>query len=128
MYYVHPVSGFDAGMLHYAAINKKHVLEPDVVAYFSLNQNNLPITLLMRWIVAQTQHSSWMFFDYLTLILVDISALFNLLTIVVLKHRTLGTAIYIHCTWLLFFLSIIMPYTDAWVLPLYLSIFYAIAS
>ncbi|WP_317853361.1 glycosyltransferase family protein [Liquorilactobacillus hordei] len=48
VYYVHPVSGFDAGMLHYAAVNPKHVLEPNVAAYYSLNRNNLPITLLMR--------------------------------------------------------------------------------
>ncbi|QFQ74456.1 TIGR03766 family XrtG-associated glycosyltransferase [Liquorilactobacillus mali] len=117
VYYVHPVSGFDAGMLHYAAVNHKHVLEPNVAAYYSLNQNNLPITLLMRWIIVQTGHSSWMFFDYTTLVLVDISAILNILSIAIVKRKSLGIAIYVHCAWLLFFLSIIMPYTDAWVLP-----------
>lgn len=117
VYYVHPVSGFDAGMLHYAAVNPKHVLESNVIAYYSLNQNNLPITLLMHWITVQTGHSSWIFFDYITLVLVDISAVLNILSIAIVQRKSIGTAIYMHCAWLLFFLSIIMPYTDAWVLP-----------
>lgn len=118
VYYVHPVSGFDAGMLHYAAVNPNHVLEPNVVAYYSLNRNNLPITLLMRWIIVQTGYSSWMFFDYITLILVDLSAILNILCVALIRRKALGTAIYMHCAWLLFFPSIIMPYTDAWSLPL----------
>jgi integral membrane protein (TIGR03766 family) len=116
--YVHPVVGFDAGMLHFAAISQKHVLEPDVVAYYSLNNNNLPIMLLMRWIVVVTHQTSWFFFDYVTLFLVDLSALLNILCIFVVKPQATATAIYFHCGWLALFPSIIMPYTDAWVLPL----------
>nr|WP_137641684.1 TIGR03766 family XrtG-associated glycosyltransferase [Lactiplantibacillus modestisalitolerans] len=114
---VHPVSGFDAGMLHYAAVNPQHVQEFAVRGYFSVNQNNLPIMLLMRQIVVVTGQTSWQFFDYLTLVLVDLSALFNLLTIAVLNRRTLGIGLYLHAAWLAVFPSILMPYTDAWVLP-----------
>ncbi len=114
---VHPVSGFDAGMLHYAAVSKKHVLEPNVAAYYSLNQNNLPITLVMRWLVVKTGQTSWLFFDLLTVALVDLSAFLNLGSIYCLKPAALPGAIYLHCGWLFFFPSIIMPYTDAWVLP-----------
>lgn len=115
--YVHPVSGFDAGMLHYAAVNPKHVLEIGVSSYYSLNQNNLPIMLFMRWLVVHTGQTSWQFFDYLTIIFVDVSALFNLLTIAIVKRRSLGIGLYLHAAWLAVFPSILMPYTDAWVLP-----------
>lgn len=115
--YVHPVSGFDAGMLHYAAVNPLHVLEPGVNAYYSINQNNLPIMLVMRWLVVHTGQSSWQFFDYLTLVLVDISAIINLLTIIVVKRDSLSIGIYMHAAWLAIFPSILMPYSDAWVLP-----------
>lgn len=121
--YVHPVSGFDAGMLHYAAVNSIHVKEPGVVACFSMNTNNLPITLLMRYIVIHTGYSSWAFFDFITLSLVDLSAIFNLCSVVLVNRRRLGAAMYLHCGWLLLFPSIIMPYTDAWVLPLVSLIF-----
>lgn len=115
--YVHPAAGFDAGALHYAAVSHRHVLETNVTAYYSLNQNNLPIMLAMRWLVVHTGQNSWQFFDYLTLGMVDLSALLNLLTVVVLKRRYLGVSLYLHAAWLAVFPSILMPYTDAWVLP-----------
>ena len=117
VHYVHPVSGFDAGMLHYAAVDPNHVLEPGVNAYYSINQNNLPIMLVMRWLVVHTGQSSWEFFDYLTLFLVDFSAIINLITIFIFKRSDLGIGLYIHATWLAIFPSILMPYSDAWVLP-----------
>lgn len=116
--FVHPVSGFDAGMLHYAAVSPKHVLEVGVTAYYSLNQNNLPIMLLMRWIVVATGWTSWQAFDYITLFFVDLSAIFNLLSIFIIRRKALGVSIYLHVAWLAVFPSILMPYTDAWVLPL----------
>lgn len=115
---VHPVSGFDAGMLHYAAVDPKHVLEPGVTSYYSLNQNNLPIMLFMRWLVVQSGQTSWQFFDYLTIAFVDLSAIFNLGSVYLAKKSALGTAMYVHVLWLVVFPSILMPYTDAWVLPL----------
>lgn len=116
--FIHPVSGFDAGMLHYAAVSAKHTKEVGVTAYYSLNQNNLPITLVMHWMTEVSGLTSWEFFDYVTLVFVDISALLNFATVYLLRKPALGSAIYIHAAWLAVFPSIIMPYTDCWVLPL----------
>lgn len=118
IYFVHPVSGFDAGMLHYAAVNVTHVQEVGVTSYYSLNQNNMPIMLFMHWLVTLTGQTSWMFFDYVTLFFVDLSAVMNLLIVMLVQRRALGTAMYLHAAWLAVFPSIIMPYTDAWGLPL----------
>ncbi|WP_125713392.1 TIGR03766 family XrtG-associated glycosyltransferase [Companilactobacillus kedongensis] len=116
--YCHPGSGFDSGMLLHAAESTKHAEEVDVTSYFSLNQNNLPIMLFMHWLVTLSGKSSWLFFDYVTLVSVDLSALINLMSIMLIKKRMLGTALYMHSSWLMVFPTIIMPYTDAWSLPL----------
>ncbi|MGA3430648.1 hypothetical protein ACA584_02190 [Lactiplantibacillus plantarum] len=116
--FVHPVSGFDAGMLHYAATSAKHVQEVGVTAYYSLNQNNMPIMLFMHWLSEVTGQTSWQFFDYVTLFFVDLSAAFNLMSVFVVRRSALGIAMYLHAGWLAVFPSIIMPYTDAWGLPL----------
>lgn len=116
--YVHPVSGFDAGMLHYAATSSKHVKEIGVTAYYSLNQNNMPIMLFMHWLSQISGQTSWLFFDYVTLFFVDLSAVLNLCSVVVVQRRALGVAMYLQAGWLAVFPSIIMPYTDAWGLPL----------
>ncbi|MCT0495487.1 TIGR03766 family XrtG-associated glycosyltransferase [Lactiplantibacillus plantarum] len=116
--FVHPVSGFDAGMLHFAATSAKHVQEVGVTAYYSLNQNNMPIMLFMHWLSEVTGQTSWQFFDYVTLFFVDLSAAFNLMSVFVVRRSALGIAMYLHAGWLAVFPSIIMPYTDAWGLPL----------
>ncbi|APX71259.1 hypothetical protein M5C72_10875 [Companilactobacillus allii] len=120
--YVHPVAGFDAGALHYAAISAEHAKEVNTIAYYSLYPNNILSMLGMHWLTEVSGQTSWQFFDYVTLALVDLSAIFNLLSVVVVRKRLLGVAMYIHCAWLAVFPSIIMPYTDAWVLP-FISLF-----
>lgn len=117
VYYVHPEAGFDAGALHYAAISSENAKEPNMTAYYSLYPNNLLSTLVMHWLTVISGQTSWQFFDYVTLFLVDLSAAFNLASVAIVKKKALGTALYIHCAWLAVFPSIIMPYTDAWVLP-----------
>lgn len=116
--FVHPVAGFDAGMLHYAAVSKDRVLEAEVQGYFSLNQNNLPIMLVMRKMVEITGQTSWQFFDYVTLFFVDLSVLLNILTVRVIAPKAQAFSMYLQGAWLLVFPSILMPYTDTWVLPL----------
>lgn len=116
--FCHPVSGFDSGMLLYAATSTKHVQEINVTSYYSLNQNNLPIMLFMHWLVKLSGKTSWLFFDYVTLFSVDLSAAINLLSIWIIRKKLLGTALYMHSAWLIVFPTIIMPYTDAWSLPL----------
>jgi len=118
IYFVHPNSGFDSGMLVHAATDKTSAWDQDITSYFSLNQNNLPIMLFMHWLSVSFHQTQWIFFDYVTLLFVDLSAVFNLLSVYVVRRRALGVAIYMTCGWLAVFPSIIMPYTDAWVLPL----------
>lgn len=118
IYFVHPENGFDSGMLHYAATNKQHALEANVMGYFSMNQNNLPIMLLMEKIVAITGQTSWEFFDYLTLFLVDLSVLLNVFAVKLIAPKALGYSMYLQGIGLLVFPSILMPYTDTWVMPL----------
>ncbi|MFV0560953.1 MAG: TIGR03766 family XrtG-associated glycosyltransferase [Enterococcus sp.] len=118
VYFVHPGAGFDAGMLHYAATNKESIFDPNVRGYFSLNQNNLPPMLLMHWIVKVTGQTSWQFFDYLTVLFVDLSVLLNLVTIKIVAPKALAFGMYLQAIWLLVFPSILMPYTDTWALPL----------
>ncbi|MFC6202921.1 hypothetical protein ACFP1L_13695 [Lactiplantibacillus nangangensis] len=50
IYFVHPNSGFDSGMLVHAATDKTSAWDQDITSYFSLNQNNLPIMLFMHWL------------------------------------------------------------------------------
>lgn len=131
LYFVHPGSGFDAGMLNYAAVSKEHVLEAEVRGYFSLNQNNLPIMLLMRKMVEVTGQTSWQFFDYITLLFVDLSVLLNIMTVRVIAPRATAFSIYLQGIWLLVFPSILKPYTDTWVLPLvsgYLLCYFVVCS
>lgn len=121
--FVHPEVGFDAGMLHYAAVSAKHTQDVNVMGYYSLNQNNLPITLFMHWLTEITGQTSWQFFDFITLAFVDISAVLNIIAIALLRKHTLGIAIYVHDAWLAVFPWIIVPYTDCWVLPLVSGLF-----
>ncbi|MGL0748704.1 TIGR03766 family XrtG-associated glycosyltransferase [Secundilactobacillus paracollinoides] len=111
---VHPVIGFDVGAVHQALTDTK---TPDIVAYFSLNYNNMPLLLAQHAIAQAVGSTSWLLFDLVTLILVDISALLNIVTIYVIDKKQTTTALYIHAMWLLLFPMIIVPYTDAWVLP-----------
>ncbi len=111
---VHPPIGFDVGAIHQALTD---TTSPDIKAYFSLNYNNMPI-LLAQLILSQVfATKTWLFFDLVTVVLVDLSALLNILSIRVLARKKVAAALYIHALWLLIFPMIIVPYTDTWVLP-----------
>ncbi|WP_203640253.1 TIGR03766 family XrtG-associated glycosyltransferase [Levilactobacillus andaensis] len=112
--YVHPVIGFDVNAIHEALIDPKNV---NTMSYFSQNANNLPILLMQHWLAEAFHTTSWLFFDWVTLFLTDLSALLNILCVAVLSRRKVPAAMYIHAGWLALFPMIIVPYTDAWVLP-----------
>lgn len=112
---VHPPIGFDVGAIHDALTN---TTSSEMVAYFSLNYNNIPILLAQHYLAALFGTTSWLFFDYVTLVLVDLSAVLNVLGIFILDRKRVPAAIYIHALWLLVFPMIIVSYTDTWVLPL----------
>ncbi|WP_395322712.1 hypothetical protein [Levilactobacillus parabrevis] len=70
VFFVHPNSGFDSGMLLHTATDPNSVYDPDVTSYFSLNVNNLPIMLFMHWISTTFNQTTWEFFDFVTLFFV----------------------------------------------------------
>lgn len=112
---VHPAIGFDPGALHQALYN---TTDPETKAYFSLYPNNIATMLVMHQIAVFFHSRSWLLFDVITTLLVDISALFNILGVAVIDRKKVPLAMYIHALWLMVFPMIIVPYTDAWVLPL----------
>lgn len=91
----HPVIGFDVGAVHQALTDTK---TPDIVAYFSLNYNNMPLLLAQHAIAQAVGSTSWLLFDLVTLILVDISALLNIVTIYVIdKNKPRRRSIFTRC-------------------------------
>lgn len=95
--------------------------------YFSLNTNNLNILFMQigfRKLLGLGL--SWLNLSYLTLFLVDLSAILNVLIIYLINKKLLIRAIYFQLLGLLVFPYIIVPYTDTWVMPfvsLYLLFF-----
>jgi integral membrane protein (TIGR03766 family) len=112
---VHPPIGFDAGAIHEALTNTKGL---EIVDYFSLNYNNVPILLVQHFFAELFNNKSWLFFDIITLIAVDLSALLNVLSVRILNRTKVAAALYIHAIWLAVFPMIIVSYSDTWVLPL----------
>lgn len=111
---VHPAIGFDAGALHKALFN---VTDPEMKGYYSVNPNNIPPMLLQHQLAVIFHNRSWLFFDFITMLMVDISAILNFGSVWVLDHKKLPMAIYLHNIWLAVFPMIIVPYTDTWALP-----------
>ena len=75
---LHSAIGWDVAAIHDALTDTTN---PEIVAYYSLNQNNLPILLWQHQLAEWFSTTSWLFFDSVTLFLVDLSVLFNILTI-----------------------------------------------
>ncbi|MFT9450982.1 TIGR03766 family XrtG-associated glycosyltransferase [Liquorilactobacillus ghanensis] len=115
VFMVHPPIGFDAGAIHKALMDHNSV---NIRSYFSQYYNNLPILLVQRQLAKLFATSTWLFFDLITLFLVDLAALFNILTIKVIDCTKTAIAVYLQAAWLIVFPMIIVPYTDTWVLPL----------
>ena len=101
-------------MLHRAWINPN---QADVRGYFSQNYNNLPILLLQNWVLTKFHSTSWLIIDFVTLLLVDLSALINIVTMYLASKDKVKLLWYLQIVFLAFFPMIIIPYTDTWVLP-----------
>lgn len=123
--YVHPAIGFDAGAIHSALLNPDDV---NIRGYYSQNINNLSLLLVQHWLAETFNNTSWLFFDYIGLILVDLSALINFLTIWLIKRENTIHLIYLESSLLMFFPWIIISYSDIWVIPLVslIILFYAL--
>lgn len=111
---IHPGVGFDVSGVHEGLLKPNDV---NIVGYFSVNPNNLGIFLMQHWFAQLFKQNSWLFFEVITLCLVDGSALFNLGSIAIIDRTKLPLALYIHAIWFITFPAIIVPYTDTWVLP-----------
>jgi len=114
VFLIHPGIGFDVGGIHYGVLNPKDI---NTIGYFSVNPNNLNMLLMEHWLSVFFKQTSWLFFDILTTIFVDISVALNLLSISVIDKTKIPVGMYIHALWLSLFPMIIIPYTDTWVLP-----------
>lgn len=114
-FYVHPAIGFDVGAIHNALINPKTA---NIIGYFSQNNNNLPLLLVQHQLAVWLHNTSWLFFDLWTILIVDLSAILNTLSVKILDPSKVVPSIYVQSAWLLVFPMIIVPYTDTWVLPL----------
>lgn len=111
---VHPAIGFDVGAIHEGLINTQDI---ELRTYFGLYYNNMALLLIQHALATLFSTTSWLFFDLMTLLVVDLSAVLILLTILLLDKKRIPLAMYIESAWLLLFPTIIIPYTDAWVLP-----------
>ncbi|MDD2214439.1 MAG: hypothetical protein PHR21_07895 [Oscillospiraceae bacterium] len=112
---VHPGIGWDVDAIHMAVIDPQ---DPDLETYFSMYPNNVLILLLQHKLADWFQTQSWLFFDLLTLVLVDLSVWLNVAVIGILKPQLTAVALALQSLFLLVFPYIMVPYTDAWVLPL----------
>lgn len=112
--YIHPAIGFDTSAVHNAIRNPNTIAN---IGYFSVNPNNLDLLLMQHWVATQFHQSSWFFFDIVTTVMVDTSALLNLLSIAAVDQSKVPFGFYLHAAWLLMFPSILVPYTDTWALP-----------
>ena len=110
----HPKIGWDVSALVDTLSNTD---DPNNKAYFSLNYNNLPILLFMDMLSNLFKVKSWLFFDMITVAMVDISIIFSVASTYVIAKEKLATSLYIHLLLFSFFPWIIVPYTDTWVLP-----------
>jgi len=111
---MHPVIGWDVDAIHAALLEPSNT---ENIGYFSTYPNNLAILLAQHGLARLFGTTSWLFFDIVTTILVDLSAVLNILTVRVADRTKTATAMYIHAIWLALFPMIIVPYTDTWVLP-----------
>lgn len=111
----HPTPGWDVGTIHEALI---HPTNQEIQSYFSLNQNNLPILLVQVKLAHLFGSTSWLFLDYVTLILVDSSAIMLIMAATIIDRKYYATATYLHVFLFAVFPWIVVPYTDTWVLPL----------
>ncbi|KRL86580.1 hypothetical protein FC32_GL001855 [Ligilactobacillus apodemi DSM 16634 = JCM 16172] len=111
---VHPAIGFDPQALHTALRDPS---ASELRGYFSLNQNNLFLLLVMHKLSVIFGTDSWVFFDFVSLILTDLSVLFNLTTLALIARKKVALGAYLQILWLALFPMIIVPYSDTWVLP-----------
>lgn len=121
--YIHPKIGFDLYWFREALNSPK-----SAAFYFSTYSNNLLLLLMQHKLITQ-YGLSYINVQQITIFLVDISGLINILLVRLINKKYFKRAVMIHLFWLLLFPMIIIPYSDAWVLPFvssYIFCFYVV--
>ncbi|MBD7894720.1 hypothetical protein H9564_03145 [Limosilactobacillus sp. Sa3CUN2] len=124
LYCIHPVIGFDAGAIHNALLTPQNA---EIRGYFSSNVNNIFPLMFQYWIVSLLHNSSWFLCESVTVFLVDLSALLNIGTVLIMDQAKFSLICYIQSVWLILYPMAIVPYTDNWVLP-FVSLFIFLVS
>lgn len=114
VWHVHPAIGFDVSAVHNALLNPNY---PEWRGYFSVNYNNMPILLFQYWLSNLFHTKSWLFFEIVSVLFTDLSAIFNLGSVAVVNWRKLPIILYIEAIWLALYPMAIVSYTDNWSLP-----------
>ncbi|MDI6666843.1 hypothetical protein QMA56_03860 [Leuconostoc falkenbergense] len=113
--HTHPSIGFDPGAIHEALMGTPN---NELKAYFSLNTNNLPLLLLQHQIAVFANSTSWLLFDIVNVIFLDVAVLLNILIVALIDRQKVIATIYMHAIWILVFPMILVPYSDVIVMPL----------
>lgn len=113
--HTHPSIGFDPGAIHEALTGTPN---NELKAYFSLNTNNLPLLLLQHQIAVFANSTSWLLFDIVNVIFLDVAVLLNILIVALIDRQKVIATIYMHAIWILVFPMILVPYSDVIVMPL----------
>lgn len=124
LYYLHPIIGFDAGAIHNALLTPQ---DSELRGYFSSNVNNIFPLMFQQLIVSIFHNSSWSFCEGVAVFMVDLSAVLNIGTILVINQNKLPLICYIQGFWLLLYPMAIVPYTDNWVLPFVSSFIFLVS-
>lgn len=113
--HTHPSIGFDPGAIHEGLFSDH---SNELKAYFSMYTNNLALLLLQHQISIFANSTSWLLFDIVNIIFLDVAVLLNILTVALIDRRKVIAAIYMHAIWILVFPMILVPYSDIVVMPL----------
>lgn len=111
----HPEIGFDVGTVHSAITQTDNV---EFQGYFSQYTNNIPLLLLQVFLSKTFNTHSWLFFDLINMIMVDVSVLLNTLAVGIVKPKQAPIILEMQAIGLFFFPMILVPYTDTFVLPM----------
>lgn len=108
---VHSGIGFDVSGVHQGLTEPNDI---NIIGYFSVNPNNLGLLLFQHFFTTLFHNKSWLFLQFITLFLVDLSAFFNLSSIAIIDKNKLPIGMYLHAIWLMLFPAVLVPYTDTW--------------
>ena len=112
----HPKIGFDVGKFYNQIVNGNSVEK----LYFSMYPNNLLLLLLQKNYlkVIGDVNEYFLSLDLLNIVLVDLSAMLNLVAVYIIGNKYLIKGMLINIVWLMLFPMVLVPYSDTMVMPL----------